>query len=234
MREHYPEISAHYEGYRQTIQRANVLRYALLHHYGGVYLDLDVTCRVPLDDLLIGEHAPSFLTPAAYPAGVNNAFILTRPGHPFLTASLARLPSRDLRWGLPYVENMLTTGCMFFTNAWMAHVRESAARVGHDLQGEGYDNRVQVLADRDGCLESHMLRGKVVTPLFEHGGASSWHGWDAAVMVFVGKYYGSFLVLGILGCLCGFALILKIVLSRRAERRPWFSSEAVVDVFKDA
>ncbi|KAH0194474.1 hypothetical protein KCU70_g4, partial [Aureobasidium melanogenum] len=34
MREHYPEIAPHYQGYRQSIQRANILRYALLHHYG--------------------------------------------------------------------------------------------------------------------------------------------------------------------------------------------------------
>jgi hypothetical protein len=234
MSEYYPGIFAYYEGYRQTIQRANVLRYALLHHYGGVYLDLDVTCRVPLDDLLIGEHTPSFLTPAAYPAGVNNAFILTRPGHPFLTALLGRLPSRNLRWGLPYVENMLTTGCMFFTNAWMAYVRVTAARVGQDVEGLGHDNRVQVLADRDNGLESHMLRGKVVTPLFEHGGASSWHGWDAAAIVFVGDHYRYFMVLGMLGSLCGFAVVLRIAASRRAGQRRWHSKEAAIEVYKDA
>jgi inositol phosphorylceramide mannosyltransferase catalytic subunit len=56
---HYPNIAPHYRGYRQSIQRANILRDALLHHYGGVYLDLDVTCLRPLDNLL---HLP-WLTP---------------------------------------------------------------------------------------------------------------------------------------------------------------------------
>jgi hypothetical protein len=123
---------------------------------------------------------------------------------------------------------------MFFTNVWMAYVRESAAQVGYDSEGKAGDDRVQVLADDDGHLEIHMLRGRVVTPLFEHGGASSWHGWDAAAIVLVGDHYGYFLVLGILGCLCGFGLVLRIASSRRAVRKPWFSSEAAVDVFKDA
>ncbi|KAF1820650.1 glycosyltransferase family 32 protein [Dissoconium aciculare CBS 342.82] len=234
MRTNYPALYPHYENYRQTIQRANVLRYALLHHYGGVYLDLDVACRVPLDDLLAGDEFPSFLTPAAFPAGVNNAFILTRPGHPFLTKLLERLPGRDLYWGMPYVENMLSTGCMFFTNAWMAYLREKKARSGHDSISRAHEDRVQVLADHDGWLESHMLRGRVVTPLFEHGGASSWHSWDAAAIVLIGKHYGYFAFLGILGCFSGFAFILRLTMSRRIVRRGWLDAEAECRMLKDA
>ena len=112
MREHYPAIWPHYQNYGQSIQRANVLRYALLEHYGGAYLDIDITCRQPLDNL---RHVP-LLTPGAHPAGVNNAFILSKPHHPFLQHVLSGLPSRDLTWGAPYVENMLSTGCGYFGN----------------------------------------------------------------------------------------------------------------------
>ncbi|KAF2213531.1 glycosyltransferase family 32 protein [Cercospora zeae-maydis SCOH1-5] len=202
MAEYYPEIHPHYIGYRQNIQRANILRYALLHHFGGVYLDLDVTCRVALDAPLGDNssvptltHLP-WLTPGAYPAGVNNAFILARPQHPFLTELLRRVPSRDLSWGMPYVENMLSTGCMFFSNVWMSfvlHAREKQVQTA---------DRMYVLADEAGDMEPQMLRGKVVTPLFEHGGASSWHGWDAAAVVLIGKHYGYFtLVLLVLAVL---------------------------------
>ncbi|USW56519.1 Putative glycosyltransferase, DXD sugar-binding, nucleotide-diphospho-sugar transferase [Septoria linicola] len=199
MAKHYPEIHPLYCGYRQNIQRANILRYALLHHFGGVYLDLDVTCRVALDTPLAQDstvptltHLP-WLTPGAYPAGVNNAFILARPQHPFLAELLDRVPSRDLSWGMPYVENMLSTGCMFFSNVWMSFVLSSR---GRDAPKE---DRVYVLADEHGAMEPQMLRGKIVTPLFEHGGASSWHGWDAAAIVLIGKHYGYFTIaLGLL------------------------------------
>jgi len=176
---HYPPLLDPYTAYAQSIQRANILRYALLHHHGGVYLDLDITCLTPLDPLL---HLP-FLTPAAHPAGVNNAFILAKPGHALLTRVLEGVRERDLRWGLPYVENMLTTGCMFFSNRWMEYARGLAV-----TRTEGQDG-VFVLADGEGGLVKQMLRGKVRTPLFEHGGASSWHGWDAGAIVWVGAHY---------------------------------------------
>ncbi|KXL44898.1 MAG: glycosyltransferase family 32 protein, partial [Acidomyces sp. 'richmondensis'] len=117
VRDQYANILPHYKNYRQSIQRANILRYLLLHHYGGVYLDLDITCLTPLDELL---HL-SWLTPGAYPAGVNNAYVLARKRHTFLVKLLQNVPSRDMRWPMPYVENMLTTGCMFFANRWMRY-----------------------------------------------------------------------------------------------------------------
>jgi mannosyltransferase OCH1-like enzyme len=58
----YPDVVPHYLHYAQTIQRTNILRYLLLHHYGGVYLDVDITCLVPLDTLL---HLP-FVTPSGH------------------------------------------------------------------------------------------------------------------------------------------------------------------------
>lgn len=181
--EHYPDILLHYNSYFQNIQRANVLRYAVLHKYGGVYLDLDITCRVAFDSTPLMDL--EFVTPGAHPAGVNNAFILTRPGHAFLEHLLRAVPAHDLYWGLPmrlpYIENMLSTGCMFFSNMWMQYADRLVA--GHEKQN------VNVLADNDGNLQPYMLRGIVETPLMAHGGASSWHGWDAAAIVTIGQHY---------------------------------------------
>ncbi|KAK3058298.1 hypothetical protein LTR09_001376 [Extremus antarcticus] len=207
---HYPEILPHYEGYKQSIQRANILRYALLDHFGGVYLDLDITCLQPLDDLRL----LSFVTPGAYPAGVNNAFILSRPHHGFLQHLLDGVESRDLLWGMPYIENMLSTGCMFFSNRWMSYVRSLSAHSGDE-------ERVFILADQTGDIEPHMLRGKVTTPLFTHGGASSWHGWDAAAIVMIGKHYYYFAAF--LGCVFSLAVlsIRRCTKSRPVVSRRW-------------
>lgn len=92
----YPHLFELYRGYDQEIMRSNVLRYLVLHKYGGVYsepglpclsrlstifltsdlssppsVDLDLRCRVGLDPFL-GEE---FITPPAQPIGVNNAFV---------------------------------------------------------------------------------------------------------------------------------------------------------------
>jgi len=229
-----PEVYQAYIKYRQTIQRTNVLRYLLLHHYGGVYLDMDITCRVNLDPLL---QVP-FLTPVAHPAGINNAFILARPKHPFLTKLIEQVPKHNLTWtGLPYVENMLSTGCMFVSNVWVSYMRDMAqkeqkARKEHEarivqearkmlklfklLQKFGFhkslklpkeedipraehmqimkgmpreEDKVYILADEHNKTASHMLRGNVTTPLFHHGGESSWHGKDAKFIFWMDKHW---------------------------------------------
>ncbi|EME42493.1 glycosyltransferase family 32 protein [Dothistroma septosporum NZE10] len=177
--QHYPDLAAHYNSYGQNIQRANVLRYALLHHYGGVFFDLDITCRSSLSSPLAPNDTNTaltnlpLLTPGASPAGVNNAFILAQQGHPFLKHLLDRAPARDLWWPMPYAGNMFSTGCEFFSDAWMSYQR---------IKGEAKKDRTFILADQDGNLESFMLKGKVTTPLFEHGGESSWHRWDKSLI----------------------------------------------------
>lgn len=42
----FPGFLETYDGYKFPIQRVDVLRYFLLRHYGGIYLDMDnVGCR---------------------------------------------------------------------------------------------------------------------------------------------------------------------------------------------
>ena len=50
--EHYPWILPTYNGYVYPIQRVDALKYFLLYHFGGVYMDMDIACRRPLEPLL--------------------------------------------------------------------------------------------------------------------------------------------------------------------------------------
>jgi inositol phosphorylceramide mannosyltransferase catalytic subunit len=37
---HYPSLVRTFDSYTHPVQRADALRYAVLHHYGGIYLDM--------------------------------------------------------------------------------------------------------------------------------------------------------------------------------------------------
>lgn len=211
---YYPDILPHYLGYHQDIQRANILRYAALHKYGGAYFDLDMTCLVSLDKTpLVGL---PFVTPGARPAGVNNAFILARPGHALLSHILSAVPMHDLHWGLPmrlpYTENMLSTGCMFFSNIWIKYAEDFIARRQKDS--------VYILADGNGDMAPHMWRGRVKSPIMAHSGDSSWHSWDAGVMLTMGKYYALVVSVLAIGAL-GVVFFLSVCCCSRRHRRTW-------------
>lgn len=82
------------------------MRYLLLHHFGGMYFDLDLKCRQPLDFL----RNETFLTPPANPTGINNAFIVSSKGHDFWVHMIQQLVRYDRNWYFPYLTNMFSTG----------------------------------------------------------------------------------------------------------------------------
>lgn len=138
-----------------------------------------MTCLQPLDNLL---HVP-FLTPATSPkaVGVNNAFMLSRPGHPLLQYIVdERAASKAREYPSPWLESMVTTGSTFLSNAWMKYVQTHPHRSRTD--------DVFVLADKHGQYKKHALGGNVETPLFKHEGANSWHTWDAPLCTFMEQH----------------------------------------------
>lgn len=70
-------------------QRADILRYEVLHDYGGVYLDLDMECRRSIEHLVrsreafIGEEEPGRLAIGIFGA---------RASHPWLQKLIEELP----------------------------------------------------------------------------------------------------------------------------------------------
>lgn len=51
VRDHYPELEDLYLSYPNPVQRADLGRYLILHHCGGVYADIDTECLSPLDPI---------------------------------------------------------------------------------------------------------------------------------------------------------------------------------------
>jgi len=76
MRANYSWFLPVYDAYPYDIQRRDAIRYFILHYYGGFYLDMDVECLKPIDDLL-GD----FELVLSKLVGFSNAIMGSVPGH---------------------------------------------------------------------------------------------------------------------------------------------------------
>src|SRR6201986_68484 len=85
----YPHFLNNYDGYPSHIQRADAIRYFLLYHYGGVYVDLDFECLQNIQELLTDEDCVFGLEPNEHCKRfgrekiIGNAFMAAIPSHPF-------------------------------------------------------------------------------------------------------------------------------------------------------
>ncbi|KAK9818085.1 hypothetical protein WJX72_006886 [[Myrmecia] bisecta] len=151
----YPCLLDTYDSYTYTIQRADAIRYVLLYHYGGLYIDLDIECRRPLDFL----RQYSFVMPQTKPVGFSNDFLVGAPKDPFLKQLTESLPRWNLNLISKYPTVMFSTGPMFVTGlaSWYARKRDLFV-----LPFSMYGKYV-----------------KAANPLFVHLHGSSWHGNDA-------------------------------------------------------
>ncbi|GAA2317813.1 glycosyltransferase [Streptomyces violaceusniger] len=94
LEERYAWFLPVYDGYREPVNRAGAIRYFVLDHFGGLYVDLDFECLRPMTELFAGQELVLGLEPEEHvqlPLSrhggmrriVGNAFMASRPGHPF-------------------------------------------------------------------------------------------------------------------------------------------------------
>ncbi len=104
----FPQLLPMFDGYSLPVQRADLARYCLLKHFGGVYTDIDTICTAPLEPLagdprvVLCEEPRVQHAPARY-RGMRslwfNGTMASPAGHPFWDGviDLCRLmyPRRD-------------------------------------------------------------------------------------------------------------------------------------------
>lgn len=87
LQQYYPQkVLICYLRCKHVAQRADVLRLAILSHYGGIYADADDYCLQPLDELLFGGE--QLILWQENMATVGNNFIAVTARHPVITQAL--------------------------------------------------------------------------------------------------------------------------------------------------
>lgn len=52
MMKHYPKFIPVYDSYKKGVYRADIARYVIMYHYGGLYVDLDFECLKNMDPII--------------------------------------------------------------------------------------------------------------------------------------------------------------------------------------
>jgi mannosyltransferase OCH1-like enzyme len=89
-----PEIL---ERLRVPVERADILRLEILYRYGGLYVDADVECLRPVDEVL-GD--AEFVGVCLKPGRVTNTLIAAVPRHPLLEYALREIRPMQEYWTL--------------------------------------------------------------------------------------------------------------------------------------
>lgn len=171
-----------WDNYMYPIQRADAIRYFVLYHYGGIYIDLDDGCKRKLDPLLT---VPAFVRKTA-PTGVSNDVMGSVPNHPFFLKVIQNLEKYQRNWFVPYLTIMISTGPLFLSVIWKQYKRWGVPEAG----------KVRIM------LTEH-YKGKPYS-YFAIASGSSWHMGDANFI----KGLGDHLVLAVIG---GFLLGMVIL-----------------------
>ncbi len=104
-------------------QKSDILRYEILHQFGGLYVDIDFECFAPFDDL---HHTYNFyagISNGVRSFAINNAIFGSAPGHPLLRDCIVQVRKTLERHGDFVAEDadaqiqhvVTTTGPVFFS-----------------------------------------------------------------------------------------------------------------------
>ncbi|KAK2731986.1 hypothetical protein FQN57_003047 [Myotisia sp. PD_48] len=191
---HFEWFLPTYNSYQYSIQRVDALRYFLLWHYGGIYIDMDIGCRRNLTPLL---SYPAWV-PRTWPFGVSNDLMASSPRHPLMMKVALSLQDHN-RWYISkYITVFFSTGPMFLSGILAAWFKSQPTRLG---PGTDLD-KISILGGSSGRDTQEILNSNFKKPhglaflpsmlydttdytFFGHYPGSTWHGNDVAAIMWL-------------------------------------------------
>ncbi|KAB5583622.1 nucleotide-diphospho-sugar transferase [Coniochaeta sp. 2T2.1] len=171
----YPWFLDTYEGYRFPVQRVDAVRYFLMLHYGGIYIDLDNGCTANLSPLL---YYPVWITDAGRGALSNN-ILAAQPNHPFWSLLVNRLYEYAYTYPFPYITISYASGAWFQTDVW----EEYHALLPDESKTSGQENRLYRL-----MMDERVEEGADRWVFFSQHRGQTWVNWDNVLFNWVGEH----------------------------------------------
>lgn len=194
----YPWFVHDWDNYAFPIQRADSIRYFVLYHFGGMYLDMDTVCKeaFPFDQVESGPSPDYALFKSTLPTGITNDFMISTAKHPAYASAIAQLPVffRNTRfWARlqPYVTIMLASGPFFLTLVVKDYLLQQPSLPSPEIQ---------------------VINDTMLEPYITDLESSTWHQADAKALMWLGERPWAWFGLGAVGVLAGLYLINQVLL----------------------
>ena len=108
---YYPWFVPTFKSYPYKIQRIDSVRYFILYHYGGVYIDMDIECRKSFDYIIKNASSKAdVILGATAPLGITNNFMMSKKGHSFFEFMTADLLNTNGWYYTPHWTVMMSSG----------------------------------------------------------------------------------------------------------------------------
>jgi inositol phosphorylceramide mannosyltransferase catalytic subunit len=175
IKKEYPWFLTTFDSYKKPIQRADAIRYFALYHYGGLYVDMDLTPKTNVEGLLQGSDVVLFETPNL---GLTNMIMASKKGGKFIecvTHNLRYSQTKYTHLFGPSLNIMTTTGPTFLWGMTAAH------NCGRFFQSNEEQLRIitpQVMG-RCSCCK---VNCDPSVGILNHLVGSSWHSWDSVAL----------------------------------------------------
>jgi mannosyltransferase OCH1-like enzyme len=125
LQSHCSEYILQYQSFPYDVQRWDAIRYLILFHFGGLYVDMDYECIAPLDALLYDSTCCMGLEPPdnAYnnkkPYIVGNALMASIPKHVYFEKIIENVFSQNnISHTNKFIQVMETTGPFMTTRIY--------------------------------------------------------------------------------------------------------------------
>ncbi|KAE8212963.1 hypothetical protein CF327_g3434 [Tilletia walkeri] len=188
---HYEWFLPIFDAYPYPIQRADAIRYFVLHHYGGIYMDLDIGCLRRFDPLLRFE----IILPKTIPVGVSNDLMLAQKGHPFMDLVIHNLVAFNHQYLTNYPTVMFSTGPMFLSASYGMFVSKHGGATQSTLQKpEAGFSGLRILPKS--LYGKNAKPGEAPDAFFRHLYGSSWHSNDAGFLIFLRDHGTLLMIIG--------------------------------------
>nr|OQO30204.1 hypothetical protein B0A51_01352 [Rachicladosporium sp. CCFEE 5018] len=195
----YSWFLATYDSYGYPVQRIDTLRYFLMRHFSGLYIDLDNGCAANLEPL---RYYPVWVTDGGHGALSNN-ILGAAPDHPFWHLMTDKLRSYAWTYPLPYLTIVYASGQWCLTAMW------------NKYHGG--------LAAKQPPLTRISMDGRPGAPpwvFFTHTRGGTWNNWDNRLFGWIGDHLALTALAVLVAVACTLAVLYTIIQTIAKFRRP--------------